>query len=114
MPTVDAALIPPGPWFRWHEDVFTVPPAARELVRVGDVPLAFAARRSVGLQFHPEVGAELVAEWIEGGRRQLAELAIDPDALGEQMARAARGARERAYDLFDRVAHHWSRATPDA
>jgi hypothetical protein len=23
------------------------------------------------------------------------------------------GARERAYDLFDRVAHHWSRATPD-
>ena len=24
-------LIPPGPWFRWHEDVFTIPPGARDL-----------------------------------------------------------------------------------
>jgi GMP synthase-like glutamine amidotransferase len=41
LPSTDTALIPPGPWFRWHEDVFSVPAGAREIVRAGDVPLAF-------------------------------------------------------------------------
>jgi GMP synthase-like glutamine amidotransferase len=106
--TRDPALIPPGPWCRWHEDVFRVPPAAREIVRAGEVPLAFVQGTSVGVQFHPEVDLELVDAWIEGSRRRLAEEAVDERALRRRMRLAAPGARARAYDLFDRIARLWS------
>jgi GMP synthase-like glutamine amidotransferase len=112
--TRDPELIPSGPWCRWHEDVFTVPPAARELMRAGEVPLAFAQGASVGIQFHPEVDAELVNAWIDGSRRQLAEHAIDEARLRGLVRHAAPGGRERAYDLFDRIARLWrDRAEPD-
>ena len=39
--TDEPELIARGPWLRWHEDILTVPPGARELARSGEVPLAF-------------------------------------------------------------------------
>ncbi len=110
LPSEDAELVPPVSWFRWHEDVFSVPPGARELARMGEAPLAFVAGRSIGLQFHPEADAELVTEWIGGARRQLAEQGVDEQALRRQVADESRGARERAFDLFDRVTAHWKRS----
>jgi GMP synthase-like glutamine amidotransferase len=106
--TREPELIPPGPWCRWHEDVFTVPPAAREVMRAGDVPLAFVKGASVGIQFHPEADVELVNAWIDGSRSHLAEQAIDEPGLRRHVRSAATGARERAYDLFDRIARLWS------
>jgi GMP synthase-like glutamine amidotransferase len=111
LPSRDAALIPPGPWFRWHEDVFSVPAGAREIVRAGDVPLAFAARRSVGLQFHPEADTGLVCGWLDGGRRKLTDLGIDAERLRDELVVPARGAAARAYDLFDRIGRLWA-STP--
>jgi GMP synthase-like glutamine amidotransferase len=104
----DPELIPPGPWFRWHEDVFTVPPGARELGRVGDVPLVFAHGRSIGVQFHPEVTGEIAKGWIEGARRELADSAIDEDELRREIDSLAAGATVRAQDLFDRIAARWA------
>jgi len=108
--TQDRELIPPGPWLRWHEDVFTVPPAGRELARAGGaggIPLAFVQGRSVGIQFHPEVDAELADTWLESWRRRLLERAVDDGALRRQVALAAPGAPARARDLFDRIARLW-------
>jgi GMP synthase-like glutamine amidotransferase len=105
--TLAPELIPPGPWFRWHEDVFTVPEAARELARAAGAPLAFAQGASLGIQFHPEVDAELVESWIVGSRRQLDEHAIDEQRVRGEVALHAPGARARAYDLFDRIARTW-------
>jgi GMP synthase-like glutamine amidotransferase len=105
--THDRVLIPRGPWLRWHEDILTVPPRARELARAGSVPLAFVQDRSVGLQFHPEVDAELAHAWIEDAQRTLRERAVDLPALRRQVARAAPGAPARAYELFDRIARLW-------
>jgi GMP synthase-like glutamine amidotransferase len=105
--TCDDALISRGPWLRWHEDVLTVPPGARELARAGGVPLAFVKDGSVGLQFHPEVDAELARAWIEDSQRSLRERAVDLTALRRQVASAAPAAPERANELFDRIARLW-------
>jgi GMP synthase-like glutamine amidotransferase len=105
--TLDGELISPGPWLRWHEDVLTVPPQAREVARAGAVPLAFVQGSSVGVQFHPEVDAELVHAWLEESRSMLRERAIDEEAFRRQVAAAALGARARAYKLFDRIAELW-------
>jgi GMP synthase-like glutamine amidotransferase len=102
-------LIPPGPWLRWHEDVFTVPPAARELARADGIPLAFVQGTSVGVQFHPEVDERLAEAWIESWQRTLLEHAVDDGTLRDQVRLAAPGAPARAHDLFDRIARLWER-----
>jgi len=105
--TDEPELVAPGPWLRWHEDVLTVPPGAREIARSGGVPLAFVDGASVGVQFHPETDAALAHAWIEESRRELAERAVDEPALGRQIELAAPGAPARASELFDRIARLW-------
>ena len=105
--TQEHDLVPPGPWLRWHEDVLSVPAGARQIVRAGEIPLAFVQGASVGVQFHPEVDAELAYAWIDSARGKLAEHAIDDRALRSQIQLASPGAPERAADLFDRIARLW-------
>ncbi|HEV7585845.1 MAG TPA: type 1 glutamine amidotransferase [Solirubrobacteraceae bacterium] len=115
MQSGEPQLLPPGPWFRWHEDVFTVPPEAREIARSEAAPLAFVAGRSVGLQFHPEADAKLIHDWIDGARHRMAELSIDEHVLLREVAAHGDGAATRADDLFDRIARHWlACARPDS
>lgn len=103
-------LISPGPWFRWHEDAFTVPPGAEELATVGQVPMAFRRGASFGLQFHPEVTPAIALAWIDGARAALAENEIDEGSLRERIVAGAPGAAERAFELFDRIAAAWASA----
>jgi GMP synthase-like glutamine amidotransferase len=105
-----AGPIVPGPWFAWHEDTFTVPPAARELARSKVAPQAFALGASVGLQFHPEVDEAIVGQWVDGGRRKLVAARIDENRLRAETARRAPDARRRAFELFDAVVRRWARA----
>jgi GMP synthase-like glutamine amidotransferase len=107
MDSTEPKLLPHGPWFRWHEDVFTVPPGGREVARSDAGPLAFVSGHSIGLQFHPEADAALIGEWIDGARQRMDQLAIDEPALREEVAAHADGAGARAEDLFDRIARHW-------
>jgi GMP synthase-like glutamine amidotransferase len=92
-----------GPWFTWHEDVFTLPPGAAELARPASGPQAFAVGPSVGLQFHPEVTPEIVDEWLAGGRDKVP----DPEPIRRETARRIAAARERAFALFDGIAARW-------
>jgi GMP synthase-like glutamine amidotransferase len=103
----ETQLIAPGPWLRWHEDVFTVPPGGRLIASDGAVPLAFAHGASVGVQFHPEADAAVLGDWIESSRQRLAEHTADVERLQRQARRHAPGARARAYELFDRIARLW-------
>jgi len=59
-----AAPVWRGPWVRWHGDHVHLPPEAEVLARADDTIQAFAFRRAVGLQFHPEAHAGCVADWI--------------------------------------------------
>lgn len=110
VPTSDPVLIPPGPWFRWHEDMFEPPPGARLLAGSANDPLAFVLGSSVGLQFHPEVGLDLAHAWIAGGREQMARQGIDATVLASDARDAAPGARQRAFSLFDRLMQVWDGA----
>lgn len=105
-------LIEEGPWFRWHEDVFSVPPGARELARSPAGPLAFRVGSAVGLQIHPEVTRPMVEAWIAGARERMVEMQIDEMSLRREIVAAAPGARQRAFSLFDRLERQWRRASP--
>jgi GMP synthase (glutamine-hydrolysing) len=58
------SMVPSGPWLVWHEERFTVPAGAREIARSKACPQAFVHGPHMGLQFHPEITAELLAAWV--------------------------------------------------
>jgi GMP synthase (glutamine-hydrolysing) len=105
--SVDPELITPGPWLLWHEDMFALPPGGRLLAGGDPETIAFACGTSIGLQFHPEADAELARGWIKSARARLASFGIDEPRLERDVASHAPGARDRAFDLFDRVARSW-------
>ena len=92
--------IAPGPWFHWHYEQLTVPPGARELARSPAGPAAFRKGPHVGVQFHPEVTADVVAGWSRS-TDELAKLGIDPAALVAETLERAPRARPHAFELFD-------------
>ena len=107
---LDPRITLAGPWLRWHEDVFALPPGARIGARAGETPLAFASARSVGLQFHPEAGLEIARSWIRTERQQ-ARAGAGGERLSEleaQLVQDADQASSRAFELFDLIARHWN------
>jgi GMP synthase-like glutamine amidotransferase len=99
----DQALIPAGPWFQWHFDTFAPPPGATLLASSDCGPQAFVRDRCLGLQFHPEVDAAIVAGWAASGRRELEEQGLDAQRLVEQTRAQAAPSRRLAMQLFDAV-----------
>jgi GMP synthase-like glutamine amidotransferase len=104
--TDDPELVPAGPWMQWHSDRFVVPPGGVELARNDVGPQAFRLRRNLGLQFHPEVDAAIVASWLElGGDGATSEVeaaggTVD-DVLADSAANATR-ARQDVTRMVDR------------
>jgi len=61
--------------YEWHSYAFALPAGAVELARSAACPQAFRlGDRAWGVQFHPEVGPEIVEEWALDYRS-------DPDAI---------------------------------
>lgn len=91
-----------GPWMQWHFDRFTVPPGATELARSSAGPQAFVAGRSLGLQFHPEVTAEIVGQWLDGAPAEdLDRPEIDVVEIRDQSDRLAPMTRAKTDRLVD-------------
>jgi GMP synthase-like glutamine amidotransferase len=86
----DPALIDPGPWFDWHYDRFSLPDGVRVIARTALASQAFTVGRALGLQFHPEVTAEVLECWFDaGGAAQLAAEGADVADLLAQTRRLA-------------------------
>ena len=87
-----------APWVLLHNDAFTVPPGAELLAEADHAPIAFRRGRAWGVQFHPEVNAEILAQMFDdvGTPREVS--APQVDAL---RARADEQ-REDSLRLFDR------------
>jgi GMP synthase-like glutamine amidotransferase len=105
--SADPERVPEGPWLVWHEDAFTVPPGAEVLATTDVSPHAFVAGIHTGVQFHPEVTAEIVGHWVDNARArghlepsQAEELLAGFDAEGrgpvDQTARLFEGFLERS------------------
>ena len=101
--TEDPALVDEGPWLIWHLDAMTAPPGAVALAWTGRATQAFAAGRTVGVQFHPEVTIASAQVWAAHYGSHLAALGIDPDALLDEIRVRDTESRRRAHELTDRV-----------
>jgi GMP synthase-like glutamine amidotransferase len=98
----DPDLVPEGPWFQWHFDVFEPPPGAEA---IADSPVgsqAYRIGRSLGVQFHPEVTPEIMDSWVRVYRHELDADGVDPDRLLAETNERAADTRKTAWRLFDR------------
>jgi GMP synthase-like glutamine amidotransferase len=97
------ALIEPGPWYSWHEDVIDLPPHAVDVARNDVCTQAYTIGPHLGLQFHPEVTAALAASWAAepDALEQFERAGVDPEEFARETERAAPMAREPAFRLFD-------------
>ena len=99
--TLEPSLVGEGPWLQWHYDTFTLPPDATLLADSPAGPQAFTAGRSLGVQFHPEVTAEIVANWLSQDGDALRREGLDPaQVLAETRERDADN-RARALRLME-------------
>jgi GMP synthase-like glutamine amidotransferase len=100
--TDDPEAIPAGPWLEWHYERFTTPPGAVEVARTKDAAQAFRMGPHLGVQFHPESTAEIVARWADMDTENLGGLGIeDGRALLKVGSGVEEAAREGAFRLFD-------------
>lgn len=100
--TVDAGLIPAGPWLEFHGDMCRPPPDARVLASTPLCVQAFTLGRDLAVQFHPEVDGGQLKRWLESGGRAEAEAAgTDADALLDRTIAEEPAAARRADHLID-------------
>lgn len=111
--TDDPALVPPGPWFQWHQDRWELPPGAIEFARTDIASQAYVLRHNLAVQFHPELNAAMLQLWLDnGGEAMVRGLGRDSaELLAETRQREAESRVSAAVlvDTFlDRVvAGHW-------
>ncbi|TIC87388.1 type 1 glutamine amidotransferase [Nocardioides sp. GY 10113] len=98
----EPAIVPPGPWFQWHYDRWTLPAGAREVARNAAASQAFVLRRNLALQFHPELVSTTLAGWLgNGGAAEARTFGHDLDELFAGTAAVDQRSRERAHALVD-------------
>lgn len=98
----EPSLISIGPWFQFHYDRWQVPPGAKELAVSPVASQAFSYRKSLALQFHPELEKEVLEGWLVwDGREELIEDGQNPDVVLEQTIALEDLSRKRAYELVD-------------
>ncbi len=94
--------VPAGPWMQWHWDRFSVPAGATELARSPSGPQAFVIGRSLGVQFHPEVTAEIVTGWLDvAPAEELERPGVDPAAIRDGTDRHAEAAGRSCDTMVD-------------
>jgi GMP synthase-like glutamine amidotransferase len=95
-------VIASGPWFQWHFDRFHLPDGATALAHGPLGVQAYRIGRHLGLQFHPEITADLLGEWLSvADEAELRHLEIAPDHLLETTAERERESRPHTEALVD-------------
>jgi GMP synthase-like glutamine amidotransferase len=91
-----------GSWFAWHGDEITVPAQASVLACSAHCVQAFRIGRNLGVQFHPEVTADVIGQWLTEHRRQNQLHAVDgtSQALLRETDSRIGAATEAAYRLY--------------
>jgi len=98
----DQSLVSNGPWFQFHYDYWQLPKQAKEIARTALSSQAFTYRRSLALQFHPELDTEVLEGWlIWDGNEELAADGQDPAIVLAQTKALAVESRKQAFELVD-------------
>jgi GMP synthase (glutamine-hydrolysing) len=107
---------PAVPAVQWNLDVVTsLPAGAVELARTerGETQAARLAPTVWGVQWHPEVGAQIIGAWADHDRDDAEERGVDLDLYVEQVAAAEVRLRSTWPELAERFART-CRAAPRA
>lgn len=93
-------IVPGGQWFQWHFDRWTLPPGATEIARTPNASQAFILDRTLALQFHPEVDADLLTRWLAADRDgDVIAAGLDHDQLIDRTTELAADNASRIRDL---------------
>lgn len=91
-----------GPWFQFHHDEFTLPDGAITHAKSDSGIQAYQLDKSLCVQFHPEVTAELIAAWCDaGGADELLANGYDPDRIVEDTRVKAPATQEDLETMLD-------------
>lgn len=100
--TDDADVVASGPWFEYHNDRWTLPAQVTEIARTPLASQAFSYKRSLAVQFHPEVDLAVLEAWFrDGSTAELVSLGFDLEIMLAQTARINEAARARTAALVD-------------
>ena len=95
-------LVSNGPWFQFHYDRWQTPAVATEIARNPVASQAFVYRRSLALQFHPELNAAGLKGWLDwGGDKKVVEDGQDPQVMLAQTSAEEQSAAQRTHNLVD-------------
>lgn len=81
----------PGPWLNFHFDTFTLPPGTALLGKTDLALQAYRTNTALGVQFHPEINAEMFRAWLrywrttDAGRSFLASAGDLPERMLEEI-----------------------------
>ena len=66
--------------FTWHRDTFKLPSKAK-LIAKTSFPQIFTIKKTIGIQYHPEITEDLFLKWYEGEKtkQELEEFNIDKE-----------------------------------
>ncbi len=98
-----AAAFARRPVIRIHRDTFELPSGAALLATGGGYPQVFRIGSALGIQPHPEVTPDILADWlVDGDARQIAiEAGTDPEAIVDAFRLAQPSVEAMAADVFD-------------
>jgi GMP synthase-like glutamine amidotransferase len=92
---------------RQHYDRWVVPPGAIEIARNPIASQAFVINRSLALQFHPEVDAASLTDWLLwGGDKNVIADGQDPEIMMAQTRAEEEAAKQRTFALIDGFLEH--------
>ena len=91
------ALVGTSRGLQWNDDVVVEAPAGSVVLAravMGEIQALRYARRVWGVQWHPEIGADILAPWADSDRDRAAGRGIDVDSLVREVAAAEDELRE--------------------
>ena len=92
----------PGPWFQWHHDRLTPPPAAEVLAVNENAVQLFRLGRCMGTQFHPEVTCAHIENFLTGaGDEYLAEHGLSRAGMLESLRHHEERNARQCFALVD-------------
>jgi GMP synthase (glutamine-hydrolysing) len=99
--SADPDLVPRGPWWEFHTDVVSPPEHATVVARNACGVQAYVLPGLVGVQFHPEVRPDTLADWIHRYPEMAATSGHTPEWLVKLARHREDDARRAAYALVD-------------
>ena len=100
-------IVSNGAWFQFHYDRWQLPEGAVEIARNPIASQAFIINKSLAIQFHPEINAAGLKDWLAwGGDKKVIEDGQDPDIMMAQTLAEEAESEKRSFALVDGFLKH--------